>query len=223
MPDFLGHEGSFRGEQVVARRSQYSIVLMGAGSLGGKIAETLARQGFSSKDVARLTVVDRDKVEIKNFGTQNYGRSDVGRAKATQLAQNIYRAVEIKINGVVKNVTDTTIRQIVRGAHLVVDTFDNAESRELVRVTCSEMNIPCLHAGMGTMGYFEVIWNERYEVKFGFDAVANAPCEYPMASNLVTLCVGTTAEVICRYFDEGKRLDVEYWLEPMKSIVQVYE
>lgn len=209
--DFLGHEKAYRGAESVARRDGVKVILLGAGALGSWLVDLLARQGYNS-----ITVVDRERVDNDNYGTQNYGRTDAARPKATQASQNVFRRIGVRVEGIVKTVTETTIEPILRGQHLVVDLFDNAESRELVRVTCERLGIPCLHAGMGTMGYFEVIWNERYKVAFGHDEDPNAPCDYPMSSNLVMLCVGATAEVINTYIDDGKKIDVDFWLAQMK-------
>jgi molybdopterin/thiamine biosynthesis adenylyltransferase len=207
MAEFLGHEGAFRGEEIVKKRSGAKVTLLGAGALGSWLCDLLARQGYGS-----LTIVDMEKVDHDNFGTQNYGKTDSGRAKAVQSAQNIFRRIGVKVVGLSKKVTASNIRTMIKGQDLIVDLFDNAESRELVRSACAEMGIECLHAGMGTMGYFEVIWNERYKVAFDHEEDADAPCDYPLAANLVTLCVGATAEVINAFVDSGKKVDVDFWL-----------
>lgn len=210
MSDFLAHESAYRGKQAVERRNKVKITLMGAGALGSFLADLLARQGYNA-----LTIVDMEKVDPENYGTQNYGRTDAGRSKAQQTAQNIFRRIGVRVEPVHKKVTEHTVRPLVKGEDIIVDLFDNAESRELLRKTCAEMNVACVHAGMGTMGYFEVIWNERYKVAFGHEEDPNAPCDYPLSSNLVMLCVGATAEVINTFVDDGRKVDVDFWLSKM--------
>ena len=68
------------------------VTVCGAGALGGNLAETLARMGF-----ARLKVVDRDGVEMRNLSTQPYSRAEVGAPKARVLANALYRAVQARV------------------------------------------------------------------------------------------------------------------------------
>lgn len=212
MSDFLAHETAYRGNaNVIENRASKRIIILGAGALGSFTGELLARQGYSG-----LTLVDFDKVERDNLGTQNFGATDVGRSKASQLAHNIIRKLGVHLDSIVKKVTESNISGIISKADLVVDLFDNVESRKLVRDTCAKKNIPCLHAGMATIGYFEVLWNEGYLIPETDSNPENAPCDYPLAANLVILCVGTLAEVMNRYFDEGEKYEAEFWLNSMK-------
>jgi len=105
----------------------------------------------------------------------------------------------------------------VKGADLVVDLFDNPSARKSVMDACVKFNVPCLHAGMGAIGYFEVIWNENYRIPEdkGDDGL-EAPCDYPLASNLVALCVGGLVEVVNRFIDEGEKMQIDFWLNKMK-------
>lgn len=210
--DFLVHETAYRGNaNVIDNRASKQIKILGAGALGSFVTELLARQGYTG-----LTVVDFDKVERANFGTQNFGSTDVGRSKASQLTHNIIRKIGVHLASVTKKVTESNVNSIIGGADLVVDLFDNVESRRLVRDTCTKKGIPCLHAGMASIGYFEVLWNEGYLIPEKDSNPENAPCDYPLAANLVILCVGALAEVMNRYFDEGKKTEVEFWLNSMK-------
>ena len=72
---FTGHDASD------ARR----VVLVGAGSLGSAIAETLAREGFF-----RWTIVDDDALLPHNIPRHVLTREHVGRAKAPSLAQRLF-------------------------------------------------------------------------------------------------------------------------------------
>ena len=49
-----------------------SVTLCGAGALGSHLADNLARQ-----DICHWRVIDRDRVEEHNAGTQVYGQSEV--------------------------------------------------------------------------------------------------------------------------------------------------
>lgn len=94
--------------------------------------------------------------------------------------------------------------------------FDNVESRSIVASTCEQNGIPCLHAGLAAMGYFEVKWNEVYNLPAAHKGdIDGIPCEYPMAANLVIMCVATMSEVINRYVDSDEKINVEMWLKSM--------
>lgn len=206
---YLLHESLYRPDGVVAKRKQSKVLLCGGGALGSWLSDLLARQGYWAQ-----TVLDRDKVEDANFGTQNFGKSDVGRPKATQIRTNTFRRYGVVIKDVVKSLTKDNVKSLVKGFDLVVDLFDNGESRELLRAACEAGKIPCLHSGVAAMGYFLVQWNERYIAPPTVDE-DDAPCDYPLAANLVLMCVAATAEVINRFFESGEKRDVEFWLNSM--------
>lgn len=206
---YLQHESLYRPDGVVARRRDAKVLLCGGGALGSWLCDLLARQGYWTQ-----TVLDRDKVEDANFGTQNFGKADVGRAKAVQIRANAYRRYGVVVTDIVKSMTKDNAASIVKGHDLVVDLFDNGESRECVRAACEALKIPCVHAGLATIGYAEIRWNERYEAPPTVDD-ENAPCDYPLAANLVLSCVALTAEVINRFFEDGTKRDVEFWLNSM--------
>lgn len=203
------HESLYRPDGVVTKRKQSKVLLCGGGALGSWLSDLLARQGYWSQ-----TVLDRDKVEDVNFGTQNFGKADVGRPKATQIRTNAFRRYGVVVRDVVKSLTKDNVKSLVKGFDLVVDLFDNGESRELLRAACDSGKIPCLHSGVAAMGYFLIQWNERYIAPPTVDK-NDAPCDYPLAANLVLMCVAVTAEVINRFFESGEKRDVEFWLNSM--------
>jgi molybdopterin/thiamine biosynthesis adenylyltransferase len=190
------HEDLFRGAEAVANMAEKCVTLCGAGALGSNLADTLARQGFR-----RLRVIDRDRVEEHNIGTQIYGEGDIGAWKADVLRNHLFRAAGIEIEAERKELTDRTVRKLLAGSDLVIDTFDNSASRRLVQDHCRSANLACLHAGLFA-DYGEVIWNEQYRVPS--DAGPDV-CDYPLARNLVMLTVAVTAETIIRSILDGQR------------------
>lgn len=66
------------------------ITICGAGALGGNLMEMLARMGF-----ARLKLIDKDRVEMRNLSTQPYSRAEVGTPKARALANTLYRCISV--------------------------------------------------------------------------------------------------------------------------------
>jgi len=191
------HEQIFRGEDALARLAARRVVLCGAGAIGSNLAETLARQG-----VTDLAVIDDDRVEEHNISTQVWCEEDVGAQKVDALANRIYDAVAAEIDGIAKRLEQRTVGKLLAGADLVVDGFDNHDSRQLVADWCGERDAPCLHVGLAA-DYAEVLWNAGYRVPG--DAADGDVCDYPMARNLITLCVSVAAEVIVRFLIDGHR------------------
>ncbi len=208
--DHLQHEAEFRGENTVLQRSKPRIVICGVGSLGSKLLDLLASQGYTN-----LAVIDKDRVEGKNFGTQNYGLADVGRMKAQQAAANLFRRLRVKIESYSQELRASNAKSLLKG-DLVIDVFDNAESRNLVRDHCREHKIACLHAGLSDDGFAEVEWNDNYRAHpVPEESGEEIPCEYPLASNLVAFTVALTAEVVNKFFGQGIQQSIHFTLNDL--------
>src|SRR5947209_4956110 len=106
------------------------ITICGAGALGGNLTETLARMGF-----ARLKLIDKDRVEMRNLSTQPYSRAEVGAPKARALANTLYRAVQAKVEPVVIELAAQNAAHLLQGSALVIDAFDNRAGRAAVSET----------------------------------------------------------------------------------------
>lgn len=201
--DPLGHEKSFRGDTTVNKRSKLGIVVMGVGSLGSWLTDLLVRQGYY-----KIKVVDMDRVEGKNYGTQNYGSKDLGKMKAIATANNIYMRLGNQVDHFDRKVTKDNVNKLIEGYDLVIDCFDNVESRLILKNACKAKNMACLHVGMSTDGFSEIEWNETYNVNENYKApvlAENEPCDYPLASNLVHITVGLAAEIVNRYVDDNRK------------------
>jgi molybdopterin/thiamine biosynthesis adenylyltransferase len=192
------HEEIYRGAEAIAKLSEPQVTICGAGALGSNLADNLARQGFT-----QLRVIDRDRVEEHNVSTQLYGAADVGAWKVEVLRHRLFRAAEVELDAVAKELTERTARSLLKGAGIVVDTFDNSDSRQLVQQSCREAGIHCLHVGLYA-DYCESIWDECYRVP---KDVAGDVCEYPLARNLVLLAVAIASEALIRFILNGDKKD----------------
>jgi molybdopterin/thiamine biosynthesis adenylyltransferase len=190
------HEQLYRGADSLARLAAARLTLCGAGALGSHLAENLVRQGLGS-----LKVIDRDRVEEHNVSTQVYGESDVGAWKVDVLRNRLFRAAGVEIEAVNKELTERTARNLLKGAGLIVDTFDNSASRRLVQEQCRALQVPCLHVGLFA-DYAEVVWDDVYRVP---NDVAGDVCDYPLARNLVLLAVAVASEALVRFVLADKR------------------
>jgi molybdopterin/thiamine biosynthesis adenylyltransferase len=192
----LFHEQRYRSEEIMRRLRELAVIVCGAGALGANIAESLARQGF-----ARLSVIDRDRVEERNLSTQPYYRTDVGAFKAKILANTLYRALGVSVEARTEELTPANAEKLLRGSGLVIDTFDNSIARQAVKDACDRLSLPCLHAGLAG-DYAEILWNEIYRVP----STANDDvCDYPLARNLVLLAVAVACETVVDFAASGEQ------------------
>jgi molybdopterin-synthase adenylyltransferase len=184
------HEQLYRSPSVMLLLKKIPVTVCGAGALGANITESLARSGF-----CQLTVIDRDRIEERNLSTQPYYRSDVGAFKAKILANNLYRALGVKIEAHSKELTPANVTQLLANSAAIVDTFDNSVGRQAVKDYCASASVPCLHVGLAA-DYSEIIWNEHYRVP---SSANDDVCDYPLARNLVMLTVAVACEVIVAF------------------------
>ncbi|MEW5958845.1 MAG: ThiF family adenylyltransferase [Chloroflexota bacterium] len=146
----IGREGQ---EKLLAAK----VVVVGCGATGTVIANHLARAG-----VGRLTIVDRDFVELNNLQRQLlFDEQD--------LAQNLPKAVaaerklrainsDIEVQGLVTDVNAENIEALIKGATLVMDGTDNFETRYILNDACVKHNIPWIYTGaVATYGMSQTI------------------------------------------------------------------
>ena len=157
MADKPVHEALYRGASL-AKARDLPVVICGAGAVGSHLADNLARQGFST-----LRVIDRDRVEAHNAGTQLYGESEAGVWKVEALRNRLFRAAGVEVEAVRKELTTSNSPSLLKGAGVVVDALDNSASRRVVQEASRALEVPCLHVGLNE-DYAEVLWDEGYRV-----------------------------------------------------------
>ena len=204
------HEALYRGQDALARLARIQLVLCGAGAVGSNLADSLVRQGYR-----RLAVIDFDRIEAHNVGTQTYAESDVGAFKAEVLQAEMFRIAGVEIEAVRQRLTERNVSKLLRGADLVVDGFDNHDSRALVTEHCRANGIPCLHVGLSA-DYAEVLWNETYRVPHDVAQEGADVCDYPLARNLILFAVALASEAIIRFVLEGRRQDYSFTLQDLQ-------
>lgn len=212
MRDMFYHESLYRGADALTRLADVRLIVCGAGAVGSNLVDNLVRQGLR-----HVTVIDFDRVEAHNVGTQTYAESDVGAFKVEMLQAEVFRAVGVEITAVRQRLTERNARKLLAGADLVVDGFDNHASRALVTEHCQAASIPCLHVGLSA-DYAEVIWNEDYRVPS--DVVEADVCDYPMARNLIQFAVALASEAVIRFVLEGQRQNYSFTLRDLRVNVE---
>lgn len=207
---FLLHETIIRGKKAIEKLARTHLVLCGVGTIGSNLAENLVRQGFN-----KFTLIDFDRVEEHNIGTQAYYQDSIGMKKVDALFNQLYRiSSSISVRPVDKKIDITNVRKLLHEADLVIDSLDKTEAREVVTQCCKTQNINCLHLGLAEY-YGEVMWNEQYRVP---KEIGEDQCNYPLARNTVMLTIAVASEAIVRfvlasekisYFTTSKDLTIE--------------
>lgn len=198
MTDRFIHEAALRGKSLMDRLADVHIAVCGVGAVGSNLAVGLARQGFGG-----LTLLDRDRVESRNFGTQVWGEGDVGLFKAECLRNRLFDELGLEVMAHTRELTPGNAGKLLRGADIIVDSFDNAEARRAVQDHALSRGTACLHVGLNT-DYAEVIWEDRYLVPSG---QGEDLCDYPLARNLIQLSVAVACESLVRFIASGDRQD----------------
>jgi adenylyltransferase/sulfurtransferase len=141
----LGAEGQER-----LLRAHAAIV--GCGALGSFQAAALARAG-----VGRLTIVDRDYVELSNLQRQwLFEESDAAEAlpKAVAAERRLARInSSVQARGMVADLTSANIEELLGQAQVILDGADNFETRYLVNDFALHRAIPWIYgAAVGSYG-----------------------------------------------------------------------
>ena len=201
MKDYNKREGLYRGMDYQDKLA--GIVLCGAGAIGSNLCDNLVRCGFRY-----VRVIDHDVVEEHNISTQIYGEKDIGAKKAIALHKHCYVNMKVVLDAVDRRLEEGNVKHLDRKVHndkivdLVVDCFDNAASRQLVKDYCDSRKIPCLHIGLNE-DYAEVVWNRQYRVP---KDAAMPSCDVPLARNIIQLAVAVASEeILDHYLSEDPR------------------
>lgn len=174
-----------------------SITILGAGTLGGALAENLARMGFEN-----VHVVDFDVVEKKNLKNQPYFSNQLGAPKVKALAENLYRASGARIRGINKKVTAGNVAVIIKNADVIIDAFDNSESRQVVKDAVEKAGIACLHIGISADGYGEAVWNGEYRVP---SHSTGDPCAVPANRSLSLMVTAMATRALQDFMEKGAK------------------
>jgi molybdopterin/thiamine biosynthesis adenylyltransferase len=103
-----------------------TILLVGAGGLGGQIGHSLARKGCG-----RMIICDGDKVETSNLARQHFYPADLHENKALRLARNLAREsfVGMRVTGNETPFNADTAAALSKNADLVIVAVDDSETR----------------------------------------------------------------------------------------------
>ena len=110
------------------RFSSATVAICGLGGLGSNIAIALARAGLGM-----LLLIDFDRVDITNLHRQQYKANQIGLYKADALAENLLEiAPYTEITAVTAKITEENFADLLKGADVVCEAFDNAETKAML-------------------------------------------------------------------------------------------
>ncbi|MFW5793981.1 MAG: ThiF family adenylyltransferase [Bacillota bacterium] len=208
----LNHETLFRSEEIMEKRSNLKVFVLGLGALGSNLIPFLIRNGYKN-----ITGIDFDRIEKHNIGNQFYSQQEVGRKKSQILKNKIYRELGIAIDTIDKKIQEVS-SSYLEGYDLFVDTFDNWESRgyfqELWRKFFKDSS-DLIHSGMSPTGYSQIKWDENYNIPKDYKEELDV-CDYALSCNLVYFTVSLLSESINTFCDKNLKTDYSFTLNDLK-------
>ncbi len=130
------------------------VVLLGAGGLGSSVLQNLAGLG-----VGRVTLLDFDRVELKNLARQfTYSEAQVGLSKVQQLAawvRSFNPHIDVTaVDARIESVDD--VMRLLGHADLVISAIDQPDEIDfVVNEACVRAGVPLIRGGLSyTQGLY---------------------------------------------------------------------
>lgn len=178
------------------------IIFCGVGAIGS-MAAMLCRNLE-----ATLAFIDFDRVESKNLLAQAYVKPSVGKNKAEALKLQLLNLHGVKTESFGVRLTRDNVEALCGGADLLVDCFDNRESRLLLSEYARKAGKPLLHGALaGDSSFGLVRWDERFTPD-AEDEPGQATCEGGLHLPLIGMLGAALARIIQDFVKHGVRRDV---------------
>ena len=166
------------------------IAICGVGALGSTAVL------FCRNIDATLRLIDFDRVESKNLLAQWFVKQSVGKNKAEALRLQLSNFHGIKVEAFGVRVVDNNVAELLGPCDLVVDCFDNHDSRTLLSTYARDNDKPLVHAALSGDGTFGLVrWDARFEADRE-DEEGQATCEGGEHLPLIGVLGATVARTI---------------------------
>ncbi len=135
------------GKESLEKLKKSNVIIFGLGGVGSYIAEALARSG-----VGKITVVDKDTVDITNINRQLYAlHSTVGKNKADVARDRILDInPQCEVTSIVKMYLPECSSEFeLEKYDYIIDAIDNVTAKTDLAVKSQELGIPMI-SSMGT-------------------------------------------------------------------------
>jgi molybdopterin/thiamine biosynthesis adenylyltransferase len=171
-----------------------TVLIAGAGNIGSHLAPLVAAAG-----VGAVRVADRDRVEAKNLGNQEYHPEDVGRAKAVAVAGRLRGLFpNVRIEALALDLEDVPLGYFE--VDLVLGALDSRRARQvLVSEAAWPLGVPVIDGGVGQglVGRVQVFIPGDHtaclECSWGPADYRHLAAEYPCAPGAAAAGPPTTA------------------------------
>jgi molybdopterin/thiamine biosynthesis adenylyltransferase len=177
------------------------IVICGVGALGSTAVL------YCRNVDAELRLVDFDRVESKNLAAQWFVKQSVGKNKAEAIRLQLANFYGAKAEAMSVRLAATNAVQLLAGADLAVDCFDNADSRNVLSEHAREIKVPLVHGALAADGTFGMVrWDERFTADRE-DKEGQPTCEGGEHLPMIGLVGATLARAIQDFVKDGARHD----------------
>jgi molybdopterin-synthase adenylyltransferase len=166
------------------------VVICGVGALGSTAVQYLRNLD------AELRLVDFDRVESKNLAAQWFVKQSLGKHKAEAIRLQLANFYGTKAEAMTVRLVANNAAQLLDGAALAVDCFDNADSRIVLSEAARAASVPLVHAALAADGTFGMVrWDERFTPDRE-DVEGQATCEGGEHLPMIGLVAATLARTI---------------------------
>lgn len=177
------------------------IYIFGIGAIGSNLLLQLIKV---FPDIAFMGI-DFDIVEERNLRTQAYFMEHMGIPKTQAMygviARHIRKFNYTIVNERFTNPTQQLVDALNKDDTLMIDCFDNTESRQLVK-DLKNKNI--LHIGFSPEFAAEIIWNENYEVPGEMESEVDI-CTLNHAGPFIQYVVSLASMTVIDFIEEGRK------------------
>lgn len=170
------------------------ILICGLGTLGSQVALNLHMMGYKIKGV------DRDQVEARNLPVQPYPSQYIGEDKA-----EVFQIVCWDMTDVMPETKKCEINEsstLDDDYSLVVDAFDNYESRDFVHLMAGET--PVVHLGFSPEMVASVQWDYKTGLRVGEQEDI---CELPEMRYWLMGVTGIMTGNVLRFLRSGEKIN----------------
>lgn len=200
--------GIFRHDAYV----KSNILLIGAGGLGSSLGYSIVKKG-----VGELTICDGDTVDITNLHRQGFRYSDIGKHKASALANNLKKEALVRSTFVAIDLyfEEALEMKIIKKPSLCICAPDNDEVRYLAAEYCYTHKVPFITMGLSRDADHGYIFIQNYIEDIGcwhcFKKGNKGRLQCGVASNInLPMLMSSFAITGCDYLLSGIELPWTY-------------
>lgn len=144
-------------EKIVKVGYMISFAFLGCGFLATHLVANVIPHAY------HILLIDRERIEKVNYDNSVFPKNLIGKRKVSALASYIQVLSSVPVTPIHQNITKSTQLAMIYDNHrfeFVFCTFDNIESRAIVKEFADLTNIPILFIGVSE-NYIYIDWAEH--------------------------------------------------------------